>query len=756
MTTLLGYAFDMRRLTDWNNDNISMFPNAAACAALSGLALLLLPTTGHGKSRASRIAVRVIASAVGLVGGLTLLEHLSGVNLGIDTLLAERTWGQEAAGSPMRIGPPASTSYLLIGAGLLLSTFEPRAKRFASALGIVVVVIASLSLIGYWFGSKQFFAARLTGIALQTSTTLAAIGVGLIASLPDHGMAAMLRRDDAGGVTVRRLLLPIIIIPLVFGWLRVLGQDAGYFDTAFGTAALALLVILMLFSLLWWTAAGLSRQAHLTRAAEQAIRDSEARHRALLEASVYGVLTINERGIIESANPAAERLFGYSSGEMIGHNISMLMPQPYQGEHDSYLENYRRTGVRKIIGIGREVAGRRKDGSTFPMDLAVAESRLGGKRHFQGLVHDISERKRAEEALNEADRRKNEFLATLAHELRNPLAPIRNANQILLVRDPPDPDLKWAQEVIDRQVQHMARLLDDLLDVSRITHNKLELRKDRVQLSAVIQSAIETSRPLLDNRQQELAVTVPPEPVYLDADPVRLAQVFSNLLNNAAKYSEPGGHIQITCERPGSDVVVSVKDDGIGFAAEMVPRLFDIFSQSPRALERSQGGLGIGLSLVRRLVELHGGSVEAHSEGPGKGSEFIVRLPVLVEKVVQEAVPPSSKGEQVSVAKYRLLVVDDLKDSADSLAMLLKMLGHEVHTAYDGEDAIIAAEKFHPEVVLLDIGMPKLDGHDACRRIRQEPWGKGMYVVALTGWGQEDDRRRTEDAGFNHHMVKPV
>jgi CheY-like chemotaxis protein/two-component sensor histidine kinase len=310
--------------------------------------------------------------------------------------------------------------------------------------------------------------------------------------------------------------------------------------------------------------------------------------------------------------------------------------------------------------------------------------------------------------------------------------------------------------VIDWQVHHMARLLDDLLDVSRITHNKLELRKEQVELAAVVQTAVETSHPLIDNSQQELTVTLPPEALYLDADPVRLAQVFSNLLNNAAKYSEPGGHIRLTCERQGSDVVVSVKDDGMGIAADMLPHIFDIFAQTDRAVARSKGGLGIGLSLVRGLVDLHGGSVEARSDGPGKGSEFIVRLPVVLQRVVQEPAAPHTDTGQAGVRKCRLLIVDDLKDSADSLAMLLKMLGHEVHTAYDGEDAVIAAEKFQPEVVLLDVGMPKLNGYDASRRIRQQPWGKRMYLVALTGWGQEDDRRRTEEAGFNLHMVKPV
>jgi PAS domain S-box-containing protein len=369
---------------------------------------------------------------------------------------------------------------------------------------------------------------------------------------------------------------------------------------------------------------------------------------------------------------------------------------------------------------------------------------------------DLIERKHAEQALRDADRRKDEFLATLAHELRNPLAPIRNAVQILQAKGPLIPELQWARGVIARQVQVMARLLEDLLDVSRISRNKLELRKEWVELAAVLDTAVETSRPVIDAGGHELAVTLPPEPIRLEADPVRLAQVFANLLNNAAKYTEEGGRIRLSVERQGGDVLVSVKDSGIGIAAELLPRIFEIFSQAKPALVRSQGGLGIGLSLVKGLVELHGGGIEARSGGPGRGSEFVVRLPVAAGTPVQEPARPGEDDGRLPAPKRRILIVDDNHDSADSLARLLKVMGHEVGTAYDGEQAVEAAEALRPEVALLDIGMPKLNGYDACRRIREQPWGQGMFLIALTGWGQEEDRRRTEEAGFNHHVVKPV
>jgi CheY-like chemotaxis protein len=279
--------------------------------------------------------------------------------------------------------------------------------------------------------------------------------------------------------------------------------------------------------------------------------------------------------------------------------------------------------------------------------------------------------------------------------------------------------------------------------------------QERIELANVVQNAVETAA-----RSSKAADTNSTSPCRLSRftsmPSVRLAQVFSNLLNNAAKYSERGGHIRLTGERQGGDLEMSVKDEGMGVAPEMLPRIFEIFSQAKRVLERSQGGLGIGLSLVRGLVELHGGSVEARSDGPGNGSEFIVRLPAVVPTVVEEPVPRSGNGEQAGLAKGRLLIVDDLEDSADSLAKLMRLMGHEVRTAYDGEEALVAAENFKPELILLDIGMPKLNGYDVCRRIRKESWGKEMYLVALTGWGQEDDRRRTAEAGFNQHMVKPV
>jgi PAS domain S-box-containing protein len=372
-----------------------------------------------------------------------------------------------------------------------------------------------------------------------------------------------------------------------------------------------------------------------------------------------------------------------------------------------------------------------------------------------GTNTDITEQREAEEALRQADQRKDEFLATLAHELRNPLAPVRSSLEIMRQADGDLNIIDQARLTIDRQMTHFERLVDDLLDVSRITRDKLELRKTRVELASVVHQAVEASRPLVEHMQHKLYVSLPETPLYLDADAVRLAQVLNNLLNNAAKYTEEGGQIWLDVAAEAGDVVISVKDTGRGIAPELLPSVFEMFTQLVRPVEPSHGGLGIGLTLVRRLVEMHGGSVEAFSEGVGKGSEFRVRLPL--DQAAARAQQPAMPNVPVTTSGgKRILVVDDNRDAAQTLAMLLKISGHETRIATDGEAAIEAADAFRPQLAFLDIGLPKLSGHEVARRIRSEPWGQNICLVALTGWGQEEDRRKSSEAGFDHHLVKPV
>ncbi len=357
--------------------------------------------------------------------------------------------------------------------------------------------------------------------------------------------------------------------------------------------------------------------------------------------------------------------------------------------------------------------------------------------------------------LQEADRRKDEFLATLAHELRNPLAPIRNAVAILGKKGPLDPELSWSREVIDRQVDQLSRLIDDLLDIARIASGKLVIRKERIPLERAIDMALETSRPNINAAGHRLSVLLPSERVTVEGDAARLAQVFSNLLNNAARYTEAGGEIALSAEAHEGEVVVSVEDNGIGFPAEAGARLFQPFSQLTASEGRAHGGLGIGLSLVHGIVALHGGSVEARSAGPGRGSEFIVRLPLpSFASAIQE--PQAQPGKASSAAPgMRVLVADDNRDAADSLQRILALYGYDVQVAYDGAEALAASETFRPHVAVLDIGMPGQSGYDVARALRDK-LGSGVKLIALTGWGQEGDRRRAMEAGFDFHLTKPI
>jgi len=369
------------------------------------------------------------------------------------------------------------------------------------------------------------------------------------------------------------------------------------------------------------------------------------------------------------------------------------------------------------------------------------------------MAADFVERSQAEQALRAADRHKDEFLAMLAHELRNPLAPIRNAVHILRRADSDNQKTQPTLEMLDRQVKQMVRLVDDLLDVSRVSRGKIELRKERIELIDVVNRAVESTRSMIQSMEHELTVTVPAQSIYVDADLARLVQVVGNLLNNACKFMDKGGRISVTLERDETQAVIRVRDRGVGIAPGEVQRIFEIFTQLDTSRQRSVGGLGVGLTLVKSLVEMHGGVVEAHSEGPGHGSEFVIRLPIATEVPKRSE---ASVSEPLPTTDRRVLIVDDNRDGAESLATLLAMSGHHTHMVHDGLEALEAAERFRPDLVLLDIGIPKLNGYDACRRIRKQPWGKDMVVVAVTGYGQESDIRSSREAGFDHHLIKPV
>jgi len=473
---------------------------------------------------------------------------------------------------------------------------------------------------------------------------------------------------------------------------------------------------------------------------------------AIVASSDDAIISKTLNGDILSWNAGAERIFGYTAEEAIGRPILLVIPTERHDEERVLLERLRR-GERIDHFETVRVA---KNGSRIDVSLTVSPIRdesgkiIGASK----VARDITLRKQAEAALRDADRRKDEFLAILAHELRNPLAPIRNSLHILRLTGEHAPSAERVGEMMERQVNHMVRLVDDLLEVSRITRGQIELRKEPTDLSTVVRSAIEASRPLIESAGHELTVTLPDIPLTVEGDPVRLAQILSNLLNNAAKYTDPGGKISLEVRREDASAVLSVRDTGMGIPTDMLSRVFEMFMQVDRQADRAQGGLGIGLTLVKRLVEMHGGTVQARSEGAGRGTEFEVRLPVAERPhaAVQEA--PSAAPTVAS--SRRALVVDDNRDSAESMGLLLELLGAEVRVVFDGYDALKAVADFNPAVVLLDIGMPGMDGHEVARRIRQQQEFQDIVLIALTGWGQEEDRRRSESAGFDHHLIKPA
>jgi signal transduction histidine kinase/ActR/RegA family two-component response regulator len=816
LVSFAGWAADIPRLTDWDSDGISIQPNATIAASSAGGAVILLAVGHHGFAA-------VLGAIVAFIGGTTIFQYVSGINLGVDTLfLFDRMWGRVGVLFPGRMGPPGAASWTIIGTAILLAAlsryFTERLRALVPMLSLATLAISSLSLIGYLYGANLLYTIPTsTVIAIQTSSFIFAVSLGLLMSVPEYAPARLLYDEGAGGAVVRRILPAIVVMPLVLGMLRLAGQRAGLYDVEFGTAVRTLIEMALLFGLLWWTADSINRQARrrqeaetrvteqefLLRAAERRtldtlasdLADSRTLQRVSAEIiheddvqSLYGKIVsaaatimhaecaslqmIGERGelnllaaqgfppeaaefwdTVQSSSPTASGIAIRTGARAVIEDVTAV--DALRGTDD--LQMYLASGIRAVQAtplVSRKGRLLGTIATHWDRPHAPTEREL---RLFDILARqaaDLIERREAEHALVAADRRKDEFLATLAHELRNPLAPMRTAVELMKLTPAPHPDVAWARDVIGRQVELMARLLDDLLDVSRIVGDKLELRQQRMDLSTAIQAAVEQCRPLLDAFRHQLDVNVPAETTYVEGDAVRLGQVFGNLLNNACKYTRPGGRIQIDAAGEGDTVRVTVRDTGIGIPREQLSRVFDLFSQVDPSISHSHGGLGIGLYLVRRLVEMHGGAVEATSEGPDRGSAFVVRLPAIPPPPAV-LLAPTVRPLQTNAGR-RVLIVDDNVDAASALALLLEASGNETHVAHDGFEAVKAAESLRPEVIVLDIGLPRMDGFEVCRRIRQQPWAKAATLIALTGWGQAGDRQKSQEAGFDHHLVKPV
>ncbi len=475
----------------------------------------------------------------------------------------------------------------------------------------------------------------------------------------------------------------------------------------------------------------------------------------------YALLVLDMEGRVVRSNAGAERLLGYSRNDLAGRSFGCIFtPDEVQG-------GVPEQELRKAAESGRAGDDRwhaRQDGTFFFANGVTTPLRddRGVLRGFVKIMRDRTDRKRLEEelrsrseALARADKEKDEFLSVLAHELRNPLAPVVYALRLLDEKPLDDPDRWYIRRIVDRQMRRLSRLIDDLLDVSRIRTGKVELRKSRVDLNAVAGHAVDGIRPLAEERDHTLTVALPPEPVWVEVDSNRIEQVLANLLSNAVKFTEAGGHLSLAVERQGQEVLVRVKDDGVGIAADLLPHIFGLFTQGDRSLDRSRDGLGIGLTLSQRLVELHGGTLEAHSEGTGKGSEFVVRLPAFLQQVAAPDEEPDERDEPPS-RPLRVLVVDDSQDTTELLGALLEMAGHSVQVAHTGPAALGAAAVFRPDAVILDIGLPGLDGYQVAERLREDPLCKNAMLIAATGYGQEEDLRRSREAGFDRHLVKPI
>jgi PAS domain S-box-containing protein len=863
------------------NGVITMKTNMALAQVLAGGAILVL--RGFAAAKPWR-AVAIVASAVVLlIGALTLAEYLFRFELGIDQLIATEPLDVLQRVSPNRMGPPGAISLSLIGAGLLALAFR---QRVFVVCGVATCCIVLLPAVGYLYGIPPLHGAmNVTLIAWTSVIALLALGVALTFADPDDGSVPVVWRRDPGGVLLRRMLFPVVLLPIVVGFVWLVGERQGLYERHVGTGLFAVTLSVLFFLLLWRSAARLSASAE-----QRARIEEEAQWRAsLLDLAHDAILVWSREDGIESWSRGADELYGYTAFDALGrvsHDLlQTVFPRPWhdieavletsgrwEGElihrtkageevtvsaklqvirgadgrvrvlessrdvteakraadevrHSEERARARAAELEAILGCvadgvvvydeeGRIVRsnaaaeailryderdrqlpaaewlamgryewltedGHRVSRENSPayraaqngetLRGAVLRMRSGDEERWITVsaaplvvdgervgavvsVADTTDRKRAEEQLRDSDRRKNEFLAVLSHELRNPLAPIRNAIHILHRAEDDSEQAARARAVIERQVTQLTRLVEDLLDVTRISRGKIQLHRSRFDLAALVREVVEDHRPLFTAREIDLQVRSSHGELWIDADATRIRQLVGNMLHNAAKFTNAHGHVAVTtAKQPRSQAIIRVADDGIGIGPELLPRVFDPFAQADQALHRSLGGLGLGLALVKGLVEMHEGRVEARSGGPGNGSEFIVSLPL----VATASVSPQSlrPGAEASSGSLRILIIEDNLDAADTLKEGLELNGHDVAVTHDGLQGVMKARALRPDVVLCDIGLPGIDGYEVARQLRGDE--HLSRLVAITGYASPDDQRRAFKAGFEFHLAKP-
>jgi len=894
---LAGWLLDITRFKSIHGD-ITMKANTALLLVLSGLSLCLLNL--DPEKRALRIAAKVCAAVVVILGFLTLSEHVTGWNLGIDQLLFEEAHGALATTSPGRMGPPASSCFTFAGIALLL-LHTGRAIRLTQVFAIFVCLWALLAIIGYVYEAEQLYEiAHFTGIALPTSVGLFVLGLGLLAARVDSGITSVISSGYAGGLTARRLLLVVVVVPFLLGWLTVLGQRLGYYDLGFGTALLVLSVIIVFTIAIWRSTRKLSEVEKLRIAVELELREKEEglwRQASLIELSYEPIFTWHfDEGIMDW-NKGCEQLYGYDRAEAIGKNSHDLLKTEFPlSPTDEYLDTLKQTGqwsgvlrhlarngsevwvesrqqviesdgkqlvletnrdiieqlrgeesrlrlaaivassndaiigktlegiitnwndgARRIFGYTEdEVIGKsvnilippdrhdeepaiierlkrgervdhyqtvrvRKDGQKIDISLTISPIRnaLGQIIGASKIARDITEHKRlqeererlleqeqsARERAEMANRVKDEFVATVSHELRTPLNAILGWSSMLLGDKLKGADVRRGLETIERNARLQAQLIEDILDVSRGISGKLRLDIKPVELISVIRAAVDAVRPAAEAKDIQLQLLLDPAADHVQADAIRMQQIIWNLLANAIKFTPSGGFVQVRLDRVESRAQVTVTDTGEGISAEFLPYIFNRFQQGDGTITRRHGGLGLGLAIARHLVEMHGGTIEAASEGLDKGSTFTVGIPLRLSGTLVSPTPlstapesDSNGGGKLSLKGLRILTIDDEPDVRDMLQTLLEDCGADVLTTASAKEGLAALAAWKPHVLISDIGMPEEDGYSLIQKIRalSPEQGADVPAIALTGYVRVEERMRALEAGYQMFVPKPV
>ena len=821
---LLGWVLDVETLKSAFTGPVTIKANAAMCLILLGGALLLLaPQEPQGRLPGAAAGARAMAAVALSVAGLTFLQHVGGFDFGIDQLLFREVPGAVATASPGRMGPPASLSFVLAGlALLLLNVRTPRGGVPSQWLALLVGLIALFPLIGYAYRIQPLYGiARYTGIALHTAIAIAVLSAGLLAVRPTEGWMRVVCADDAGGVTARRLLLPAILLPLALGWLRTVGERAGLFDAAFGRALMVVSMIVIFTALVLLNARDISRLGRQSaraererRLGEEELHASRERYRNFISLSSEGIwrfeldspiptsLPVDEQvdlifrhAYLAECNDAMARMYGYdSAAEITGWRLDRFQ-DPADLRSREFLKAFIAGGYRLQDGESHETS---RDGAVRVfLNSFVGTVEDGKVLRAWGTQRDVTDRKRVEqerEALLEreqaaraeaerASRMKDDFLATLSHELRTPLNAILGWAHLLAQgggrgRGTDPAELAEGLRTIERNARAQTQIIEDLLDMSRIVSGKVRLDVRPVDPQAVVEAALETVRPAAEAKDIRLHKVLDPEAGTVSGDPNRLQQVFWNLLSNAVKFTPRGGRVQVLLRRVEGQVEVSVVDDGEGIREDFLPHVFDRFRQADGSTTRRHGGLGLGLAIVRQLIELHGGTVRAESDGPGRGARFTVALPVATASAAPHARPSAGTGADVGVGAgegaappgdagggdgpslrgVRVLVVDDEADSRALVRRVLEDRGATVAVAGSADEAMEQFGRGPPDVLLSDIGMPGEDGYGLVRRVRALGPGRGGDVpaVALTAYARLEDRLRAMQHGFQMHAAKPI